>query len=414
MKKQIPGENALEFKASEVSWATSKFIDKRIAFAQRVFIHTLTSTLLILGLYSYFSKIALSITAKGKLVSSGTVVKVKAQGNFQVDTLNFKNGDEINKGQTIATSKFAISQNQQKNIIQLSNQLLLVIDKAYQNSCKECLIEIESFQNNAFKDLTNNPIHKQLMPSLVELEQLQSAFVSRDNFNINNKDLFSTIRNTTDKIDRIIRGKNKRLLNVELENLKQRRDTARSQIKQKQEQLNSNLNNYLTRTKNSLSSLASIMEQFNRQNQLIAPKDGIVNASTLQEGGLVQAGAVALEIIPNNVNLKGELYILNKDIGEIKPQMNVKLNITAYPEREFGAVYGFIESIDPDTTQIKGLGSVYKAFVKLEKNFVVKNNKKYPFKLGMGYEGKVIKKRERLLIVGIRKLLNLKDDIFGN
>ena len=96
-------------------------------------------------------------------------------------------------------------------------------------------------------------------------------------------------------------------------------------------------------------------------------------------------GEKLVGIIPDR-NLEAKAFVLNKHIGFIKPNMEVKISIDSHPYSQFGYLYGNVEKVEEVTTnftkdlipsQIK-----YPVFIKLKQQYIDKSNKKYTFRNG--------------------------------
>ena len=90
-------------------------------------------------------------------------------------------------------------------------------------------------------------------------------------------------------------------------------------------------------------------------------------------------------IIPDR-NLEAKAFVSNKNIGFIKPNMEVKISIDSHPFSQFGYLYGTVEKVegvnvnsteDFIPSQIK-----YPVFIKLKKQYLEKNDKKYTIRNG--------------------------------
>lgn len=411
MKKEVPGENALNFRSSEVSWATSRYIDKRIGFAQKIFIHTLSTTIIILTVYAYFTKIALTFNASGKLATVESVVKVKSEGSFIPSQVYVSSGQMVEQGQVIAESTNAIGKLAIENINTYVDQIK---NNLKQDRCPDCLIKLNSIKSKLFRDIQGNTALGQLNKTTIALNNYILRAETLYDFDNDNKNLMSQLKTTINKINRINKQRAQRLLRVELEGLRQQKDEIEAKITQQKDSAKAGYQTALEELNNSLSELPGIIKNINQQNIVFSPSKGIVSNSQIEQGQLIQAGQDLMEIVPINSDLKAEIFVLNKDIAELKNGQQVKLNIDAYPEREYGSLYGEVSKIAANSQSIENIGEVYQVDVSLKQQFVSKNNQNYPLKLGMTLTGKVIKKRERLLTVGIRKLLNLKDEMLGD
>lgn len=90
-------------------------------------------------------------------------------------------------------------------------------------------------------------------------------------------------------------------------------------------------------------------------------------------------------IIPDR-NLEAKAFVPNKNIGFIKPNMEVKISIDSHPYSQFGYLYGNVEKVEEVNlnstkdfipSQIK-----YPVFIKLKKQYLEKNDKKYTIRNG--------------------------------
>ena len=124
-----------------------------------------------------------------------------------------------------------------------------------------------------------------------------------------------------------------------------------------------------------------------------------------------------MDLVPLNSPLVAELFVSNQDIAQVKSGMAARIKIDAFPERDYGTLEGEVATVPKTAISQAGAGGAsqtgYLVRVGLEKQEFKRGDKKYPFRLGMTLTGLVITRHESLLSMGIRKLLNIKDDLIG-
>ncbi|HAT4241888.1 TPA: HlyD family efflux transporter periplasmic adaptor subunit, partial [Clostridium perfringens] len=203
-------------------------------------------------------------------------------------------------------------------------------------------------------------------------------------------------------------------------------------INQSLSKLDSNINSLdesanIAKDKNKTTVLAQIEEKININNQkkkeleenmkqieqgiekctVKAPSDGKLNINAnLEQGVMLQTGAVVASIIPNSDIYKVELMIPTKDIANIKVSEDVKYSFEALPYREYGFLEGKIESLSPDSKidSEKGI-SFFTGEGSLSSNSLYSNKGEESFiKPGMMCEAKIITRKEKMLYYLLEKI----------
>ena len=96
-------------------------------------------------------------------------------------------------------------------------------------------------------------------------------------------------------------------------------------------------------------------------------------------------GERLLGIMPDS-SLEAKVFVLNKDIGFIKKNMEVKLKVDSHPYTQFGYLYGKVEKIgdvpNKSTNDLISSQSKYPVFIELQTQYLEKNNEKYVLRNG--------------------------------
>jgi hemolysin D len=101
-----------------------------------------------------------------------------------------------------------------------------------------------------------------------------------------------------------------------------------------------------------------------RKTILSAPTAGVVSSmSSLRPGSYLAANSIAATIVPANEPLLAEVWIPNRSMRRIKPDLPVRMKLNAYPFQQFGLLPGKLISIDPDADA----SGNYRAWIKPER-----------------------------------------------
>jgi HlyD family secretion protein len=92
-----------------------------------------------------------------------------------------------------------------------------------------------------------------------------------------------------------------------------------------------------------------------------------------------------------------ETKVLNRDIGFIQQGMKAKVKIATFPFQEFGTIDGEVVSLSPNATVDQQLGLVFKARVKLSRNYVMFNQQKIDLTPGMAATAEVVTRQRSVL-----------------
>ncbi len=136
--------------------------------------------------------------------------------------------------------------------------------------------------------------------------------------------------------------------------------------------------------------------------------DGTVNVlSEIYPGDLVESGKEILTIIPDrNSAFTMQVFINNKDIGEIQTGNKVKYSFAALPYREYGQLTGTITNISKDAVNNETTGqSYYSVEASVHSTSLVGNSgQKGELKVGMLCEANIIIRQKSFLRYFLEKI----------
>jgi HlyD family type I secretion membrane fusion protein len=148
--------------------------------------------------------------------------------------------------------------------------------------------------------------------------------------------------------------------------------------------------------------LRSRLDEFD----LRASVDGTVTSVPCRNAGqYVEAGATLAAIAPDGVPWVLELLVPDRDVGLLprKTGSSVKIKFDAFPFLDYGTLPGKLEKVDPDAIWRDGTGRVYRATVSLESRELRQGDRVGHVRLGMQATGEIVKERERILALLLRK-----------
>lgn len=267
-------------------------------------------------------------------------------------------------------------------------------------------------------------------------EQIEENNKEKDNLNDENSKVIideknKQINNQIRQVDLEIKNNDEQLDKLKSDTLAQIKGSI-DKINQSLSKLDSNISSLdesanIAKDKNKTTVLAEIEEKININNQkkkeleenkkqieqsiekctVKAPSDGKLNINTnLEQGVVLQTGAIVANIIPNSNTYKIELMIPTKDIANIKISEDIKYSFEALPYREYGFLDGKIDSISPDSKvdSEKGI-SFFTGEGSLNSDSLYSNKGEESFiKPGMICEARIITRKEKVLYYLLEKI----------
>ncbi len=140
------------------------------------------------------------------------------------------------------------------------------------------------------------------------------------------------------------------------------------------EELTNQANVELGTINSDISQVENLLERLTNRTEnldIYAPIYGKVQNSQVQTvGAIFSPRDTLLEIVPNDANLQLALEINPKDVGYVKPEQTVAIQVISYDFNRFGGISGQLISVSPFTQLSPDKNVYYKGIVKLDKLFV--------------------------------------------
>jgi adhesin transport system membrane fusion protein len=146
-----------------------------------------------------------------------------------------------------------------------------------------------------------------------------------------------------------------------------------------------------------ISELVSLKEKAERT-VIISPVQGYVNRILVKTAGAILSnGANIFEIVPSDNNLIAELKVKPSDIAGLHEGQVVMLKFDAYDYAIFGGIEAKITRISADTIQDEKGKYHYAIKAVADRNYILRDGKKYRIKPGMNVNANIIKGKRRII-----------------
>lgn len=150
-----------------------------------------------------------------------------------------------------------------------------------------------------------------------------------------------------------------------------------------------------------------------RRTVLTSPVKGLVkNIRINTVGGVVQAGAPVMEVVPVGERVLVEARVRPADIGFVRVGQHVEIKLTAYDFAVYGTLKGEVEVISPDALgdADKGAeGSYYRALVRADPSTLKKGQKPLQVLPGMVGTAEIAVGKRSVLSFILRPLLKANE-----
>jgi len=159
-------------------------------------------------------------------------------------------------------------------------------------------------------------------------------------------------------------------------------------------------------------SLASAGDRVRRA-ELRSPVDGIVQRLAVKTiGGVIEPAQRLVEIVPIEDDLMIRAKVSPSDVAFLRPNLDVRVSITAYDAQIYGSLLGRLERISADAVQ-DGNGNMYfEIDVRTEKSYLGTETEPFPITPGMVAETEVITGKRSILTYLLKPIRRAKHKAF--
>jgi multidrug resistance efflux pump len=409
-------DDLLVFESARTAWATAEFVREPPAIAARAYIYAL-SAILMLGLgYSAFSRVAVSVQARGSLTMERAVFPVRAQAEFRVGKLLVSNNQAVKAGDVLLVSQSQLSDADYAAVREQTEQLKRKLARdAAEPDCVPCVAELGSLAESAYRLDPRTELAEPLSQLREALRELVNVRRQNQNLGKVTQGLVRQIRLAEDKLREIRKRSAETILAMQVEQLRNDIVAGRAQLAERRQAADGQAQSARNRVQTRLEELSAGLERHRVRHTVVAPANGIVADLRVSGAGqFVTSGQDLMQIIPADSAFMAELGVANKDVSKIRAGMPVRIALDAMPEREFGVLTGKVLRVPPSASKTDGPSPTYLVQIQLDRQTVRKDGTDHPFRLGMTLTGYVVTRHESLLVLGLKRLFNLRDELFGS
>ena len=403
-----PGREALVYNPSSVSWAVSESVARPPALLSRMVLYSILGVLVAGGVFSYFATVAVTVSGRGIVRTSGKIRPVRAQVTGKVAELLVKNGKRIKKGDALIEMENVISAQELERIqsllgrlrkvvgsgdsrtamaeAQVLGQELLRLTGPVLTSERAALTEATSAYERALRQLHDT------VPELSRADLTEREMATAKIAKIKKERLETELASDLAELERTVAR-----LNVAL---RDRREQALRQLATARSTLEVQVNSFAEALRVQVGSL-----------RILSPVDGVVsNLAVSGVGELITSGQTLFEVIPEGGQLIGEIQIANKDIAQLRVGLPVRLKLDAFPYQDYGFVSGSVLELPQDVTRSeKGAPPTYQVLVSLDRTVLDGSHGRGNVLLGMTFDADIQIRRRTLLQMAVVEMLKLKD-----
>ena len=134
---------------------------------------------------------------------------------------------------------------------------------------------------------------------------------------------------------------------------------------------------------------------------LRAPIAGRVTALTARVGQPASPQSQLMAIVPTGAKLRAELAVPSAAIGFVRPGLEVRLAIDAFPYQRFGTVTGLVQAVAASAVNAQGPNgttvAVYPVTVALKQNAIRAYGRSEPLVSGMSLTARIVTEKQSLL-----------------
>lgn len=324
--------------------------------------------------------------------------------DFTISFERSKENYEVNKAlEGLAVSEWDVQQS--KVMMEEAERAIDTYKVSFMNSVTANIVEVDK----SIEDIILNKDSTTSKDALLERNEKERV-ASLENYKLQYiVDLDNTIKSLEDNI-------------VKLEANKQSMEILGEKILLDEEGTEASLSQY--RNNELATTIASINSYETKKNEIEtnidkinsqidsaivkASMSGTINSNIeLVEGNILQSGIEVLSIIPeNDSDYKANIYVSNEDIGKLKKDMQVKFNVYALPNSEYGYLSGKIVSISKDLKVDSNSGSAYYLVEAKIDNNKLYNSKGQEgnLKAGMACQAQMVTENKRILFYLLEKM----------
>jgi len=136
----------------------------------------------------------------------------------------------------------------------------------------------------------------------------------------------------------------------------------------------------------------------NRQQNLTAPVDGVVQQLAIHtEGGVVTPAQELMTIVPAGDSIEIEAMVMNKDIGFVHDGQAAEIKVESFPFTKYGTLHGDVKTVSRDAVLDENQGWIYPARFNLNTTEILVGDKYVTLSPGMSVTVEIKTGKRRMI-----------------
>jgi len=404
----------------------------------RMLLWTIVAFMVLGGLWLFFAKIDIVVSARGKIIPYGEIKVLQPIETGVISKLLVKEGELVHKGQVLMEIDPSVTEtnleSKEKNLelleIEIIRLMALIENKDFISPafCKDTVVlatQVLIFKTSKLGfEQQHLLIEKQVL-------QVQEQIGS---MNVDKSRLTQPLENAQKKEERL-----QEVIDIiarsEYDEIHKEVIEYEEQIRMKEHeviQLNEKLNELteqkllitqeyqnklleeLTQKRKEATLLKVEIEsiEFQKSKQsMTSPVDGYISKLMVHTiGGVVTPAEKLIFIVPNNVPLVITATVQNQDIGFIKEGMESAVKVDTFDFQKYGLIPAEVSHISNDAIEDEKLGPIYEVYLKPTKNFLIVNGEKVYLNSGMSVTAELKVGKRRVIEFFIYPLIKYLDE----
>ena len=326
---------------------------------------TIISTASFGFIFAIFAKIDEVVLAPGELQPLGAERPVKAPFAGVIKDIVVKEGQKVTVGDTLLKFDADVSRKRKETLetqIKLEKKRFEEESRAVKARKRGVVARLKGLNRSL---TTESSIYQNILP-LAEIGAMQMTEVLRQ-------------RNKVEQLDSEVQQAGADLEEVEAQLNKLEQESLREI---------SDLERQLVEVEDTIT-----------KEKLSAPVSGIVFGMVPSSAGYAaSAGETLVKVVPGG-EIEAKIYIINKDVGFMKPGMKAQIRVDAFPYTQFGSITGALKSVgtlplEPDQQNPMPR---FPAYVKIDKEYLEKDGEKYNISAGQSVQVNLILRDKRVI-----------------
>lgn len=367
----------------------------------------LVALILLTGLWLFFGKADVVVSARGKIIPDGETKILQPLETGVIRKILVKEGDFVKKGETLieidpsTTQPHLESMKANLDYINLERKRL---NAAARGKGFKASNDAEEQTQQGLYESSVADLNNQLKAKNAEIKSINEEI---SNYQTQLKINLAKEQRMQDVSDIIAKND---LEKVHTENIDYRSKITelKHQKAQKQKEADyirsnfksQNFNELADRDKRATELDANIKEIEFRKNQqnIISPVDGYVNTLLVHTtGGVVTPAEKLVSVVPLNAPLVIKAQVMNKDIGFIKEGMPVLIKVDTFDFQKYGMINGTVKKVSKDSVEDQRLGPIYDVFITPLNKTLMVEGKETPISTGMSLTAEIKVNKRRII-----------------